>query len=195
MFLFLSINSWISELRRWKSEILKCHPVVKLAHIVHGPAAVVVPPVAVVRRHGHTVFPPASVGLAGQEVLAPLEVRDSSAVVEQVHALGAQVVDAEPHGPVPRVEEGLDVVGQGLLLFAVAGHRHPPAALQTLPGRSGVILIAVVDQVTFVSHPATFLTAWVETNKTTRVLSWGRFWLYGPPEVEPENTVDHVESG
>lgn len=31
-----------------KKFVLKCHPVIKLAEIVHGPVAVVVPPVAIV---------------------------------------------------------------------------------------------------------------------------------------------------
>ncbi len=143
----------------WIKFILKRHPVVKLAQIVHGPIAVVVPPITVVWRHRHTVLSPPSVRLAGQEVFAPLEVRDPCPVIEQVHALRSEVVDAQPDGPVPRVEEWLDVVGEGLLLLPVTGHRQAAAAFQALPGRSSVILITVVHKVTFVSYPASLLAA------------------------------------
>lgn len=149
----------------WESKsclvlVLKSHPVVKLAEIVHGPIAVVVPPVAIVRWHRHTVLPPPSIRLAWQEVLAPLEVGDLRPVVEEVQALRPQVVDAQPHRPVPRVEEGLDVVSQGLLLLAVAGHRHAASSFQALSGCSSVVLIAVIHQITFVSHPAPLLASW-----------------------------------
>ena len=142
---------------KWVGLVLKCHPVVELTEIVHGPVAVVVPPVAIVRRHGHAVFPPPAVGLTRQEVFTPLEVRHPRAVVEKVHALRAQVVDAQPDGPVPRVKERLDVVGERLLLPAVAGHRHTAAALQALPGCSGVVFEGVVGKVAFVSYPAALL--------------------------------------
>lgn len=137
--------------------ILKCHPVVKLAQVVHCSIAVMVPPVAVVRRHRHAVFPPSPVRLTGQEVFAPLKVGNPRLVVEDVIALGSQVVDAEPHGPVPRVEKGLDVVREGLLLPAVPGHCQAAAAFQTLPGCAGVVLKVVVDEVALVSYPATLL--------------------------------------
>lgn len=151
------INNVEVKVNSWKELILKCHPVIKLAEIVHGPIAVMVPPVAIVWRHRHTVLPPPSVRLARQEVFAPLEVWDLCPIIEKVQAFRSQVVDAQPDGPVPRVEEWLDVVGEGLLLLAVAGHRHAAATFQALPGRSGVVLIAVVHKVTFVSDPASLL--------------------------------------
>ncbi|KAG5846627.1 hypothetical protein ANANG_G00116980 [Anguilla anguilla] len=102
---------------------------VKLTEVVHAPVTVVVPPVSVIRGHGHTVLPLASVRLAGQVVLAPLEVGDARAVLEQVEPFRALVVDPQPHRPVPRVEEGFGVVGQGLLLLPVPRHGHPAAPL------------------------------------------------------------------
>lgn len=90
-------------------------------------------------------------------MFAPLEVGDPGPVFEQIHAVGSQVVDAKPDRPVPRVEERLDVVGEGLLLLAVAGHRHAAAALQALPGSSSIVLITVVHKITFVSYPSSLL--------------------------------------
>ena len=127
-----------------------------------------VPPVAVVRRHRHAVLPPPAVRLARQEVFAPLEVGDARAVVKQVHALGEKVVDAQPHGPVPGLVEGLDVVCHRLLLPAVAGHGQAATALQALAGRPRVVLKVSVDQVTLVAHPAPFLASWSVGRRGTK---------------------------
>lgn len=116
-----------------------------------------VPPVAVIRRHRHAVFPSSSVRLTGQEVFAPLKVRNLRLVIINVAALRSQVVNAKPHGPVPRMEEGLDVVRECLLLPAVTGHCQAAAAFQALPGCTGIVLVVVVDEVALVSYPATFL--------------------------------------
>lgn len=149
----------------WKRFLLKSHPVIKFAHIVHGSIAVVVPPVAIIWRHRHAVLSPPSIWLAGQEVLTPLEVRDPSSIVKEVQALRAEVVDSQPDRPVSRVEEVLYVVSQGLLLLSITGHCHASSTFYALPGCSGIIFQAVVHQVTLVSNPLSLLATFEAEKK------------------------------
>lgn len=132
---------------------------IKLTEVIHVPVTIVVPPVPIIWRHGHAVLPLASVWLAGEEVLAPLEVGDSCVVLKQVESLRAQVINAQPHRPVPRLEESLDVLCQGFLLLPVLRHGHPAAPLHALLSCTWVRLICAVDQIALIPHPPALLTS------------------------------------
>lgn len=119
----------------------------ELADVVEAPLAVVVPPGAVVRGLRHAVLQRAAVGLVraervrrgaglGAELGAgcamPGEEGHALAVFEEVEALGAPIVYAQPHRPVVGSERRAQVAGERLHLLAISrlfgsfAPRRPP---------------------------------------------------------------------
>lgn len=119
----------------------------ELADVVEAPLAVVVPPGAVVRGLRHAVLQRAAVGLIGAERvwrgaglgaglrpgrLVPGEEGHALAVLEEVEALGAPVVHAQPHRPVVGSQRRTQVASERFHLLAVrrlcqaSAPRHAP---------------------------------------------------------------------